>query len=106
MASYQVRMTAAYDPPRTREVTVPDDELHSDDTIEHEYDTILHNLGLVFKYGQNDFQPQPICSVSVADVIEHKDELYLVLPMGFKQITAKEYEEFVDLPISERRFID
>jgi hypothetical protein len=95
MASFQVRMTAAYAPPRTREVSVPDNELTG---------TTKLDLDLIFKYGQNDFQPMPICSVSVADVIEYQDKLYLVMPSGFRQITAVEYEEFIDLPVLERQF--
>ena len=92
---YQVRMTAAYAPPRTREVSVPTEELTG---------VLERDLDLIFKYGQNDFQPQPrMCSVSIADVIEFNDLLYLVLPTGFKEISQLEYEEFIDLPLEKRR---
>lgn len=94
MASFQVRMTAAYAPPRTREVTVPDDELTG---------IIEHDLEKIFYYGQNDFQPQRICSVSVGDVVEYGDRLYLCQPMGYREITAQEYEEFIDLDLNKRR---
>ena len=68
MASYQVRMTH-YEPPRTREVEVPNDELTG---------SIEHDLELIFRYGQNDFQPIPgIYSVSVGDVVEYNDQLYM-----------------------------
>ncbi len=43
-------------------------------------------LGMTFQYGQNDFQPQQIPSVSVGDVIRLNGKRYAVLPVGFKQI--------------------
>jgi len=96
MASYQVRMTH-YEPPRTREVEVPNDELTG---------SIEHDLELIFRYGQNDFQPIPgIYSVSVGDVVEYNDQLYMAKALGYKQISLLEYEEFVDLDERKRWFI-
>ena len=43
-------------------------------------------LDLAFKYGQNDFQPQPICSVSVGDVIHLDGMSFRVEPCGFAEI--------------------
>lgn len=94
MASFQVRMTAFYNPPRTREVAVPDDELRG---------VVEYDLEKIFYYGQNDFQPLPICSVSVGDVVEYNDELYLCQPMGFSKITAQEYDEFANTDRDQRR---
>ena len=50
-------------------------------------------LALTFQYGQNDFQPKPVSSVSVGDVIELDDEYWLVAPIGFKQITKEQFDE-------------
>lgn len=66
-------------------------------------------LDLAFTYGQNDFQPQPICSVSVGDVIRLESKRYRVEPVGFVEIDADgeavpggvaEEDEVVDLPAS------
>lgn len=96
MASYRVRITS-YEPPRTRGVEVPNDELTG---------SIEHDLELIFRYGQNDFQPIPgIYSASVGDVVEYNDQLYMVKALGFKQISLLEYEEFVNLDERKRWFI-
>ena len=95
MASFQVRITS-YEPPRTREVEVPSEELTGE---------IAHDLELIFRYGQNDFQPQNCYSVSVGDVIEYHDQLYMVKAMGHKAISLLEYEEFIDLDERKRWFI-
>ena len=43
-------------------------------------------LELIFEYGQNDFQPQPLPSVSVGDVIELEKKFYMVKSIGFEKI--------------------
>jgi len=44
-------------------------------------------LDLAFHYGQNDFQPQRVRSVSVGDVIEVREgEQFVVAPFGFKRL--------------------
>ena len=45
-------------------------------------------LGLTFEFGQNDFQPQDMPSVSVGDIIRVKGKRFAVLPIGFKEIAA------------------
>jgi len=53
-------------------------------------------LDEIFKKGQNDFQPRPFPSVSVGDVIEYEiaeGKYWMVLPIGFKKLTQKEFEE-------------
>jgi hypothetical protein len=62
-----------------RKVDVPADELTGD---------TISDCELVFKYGQNDFQPQENCrSVSVGDVIRipvgENIKLYKVAMVGF-----------------------
>lgn len=85
---FRVRMIAFHDLENgqvaIREVDVPDEKLTGE---------LEHDLGLVYHYGQNDFQPVANrCSVSVADVIEYNGELYAVAPVGFKKLTNEEYE--------------
>lgn len=46
--------------------------------------------GLAFEYGQNDFQPQDMPSVSVGDIIRvpagEEVRRFAVLPLGFKEV--------------------
>ena len=46
----------------------------------------VERLGLIFKYGQNDFQPKPFPSVSVGDVIRYDGARYKVEGLGFARI--------------------
>ena len=62
------------------------------------------DLNEIFHHGQNDFQPQQICSVSVCDVIEYGDKLHLVMPSGFKVITQEEYISLKVFRQRDRRF--
>jgi hypothetical protein len=48
-------------------------------------------LEKVFYYGQNDFQPQELPSVSAGDVIRFKDERFMVLSLGFRKLKENEY---------------
>jgi len=50
-----------------RLVDVPDDEI-TDDPMEV--------MERVFYWGQNDFQPQNICSVSMGDIAEYQGKYY------------------------------
>jgi len=71
---------------KIRQVDVPY-ELYSDckGNVEEE-------LELVFKYGQNDFQPLPIRSVSVDDVVRinvgGNTQLWKVAGCGFEQLLS------------------
>ena len=53
---------------------------------------IKNILDLTFKYGQNDFQPQDIYSVSVGDVVEIDGTYFMVMPMDWKQLTKEEFD--------------
>jgi len=60
-------------------------------------------LGQVYHYGQNDFQlVEGMPSVSVGDVIELNDKLFMVIPMGFKEITQEELNFYKTLNRVER----
>jgi len=93
VATFQVRM-ASYDEPRNRQVVVPDNELNG---------IAEHDLEKIFFYGQNDFQPQQVYSVSVGDVAQYGGELYMVVAMGFHKITEEQYNEMQTLPLEKRR---
>ena len=73
---------------KVRMVEIPDDEARF-----AKMNTLLE---LVFKYGQNDFQPKSFPSVSVGDVAEIENEYYMVMVTGWKQLSK---EEFDNLPV-------
>ena len=73
----------AFENGKIRKVDVPDNELTG---------VAEHDLERIFYWGQNDFQPQKICSVSCGDVVEYNSKLYLTLMAGFKEITPEEME--------------
>ena len=62
----------------------------------------LQRLEQVFYFGQNDFQPQPCCSVSVGDVAELDGKLFLCAPMGWKEISTEQYDELLALDRRDR----
>lgn len=62
-------------------------------------------LELAFRYGQNDFQPRQMCSVSVGDVILLDGEMFMVMGGGFKKITDREYLDFWNTPRRERSLV-
>jgi len=66
---------------KIRKVEVPWSELRFYDTH-----AIENNLGIIFKWGQNDFQPQELPSVSMGDVICYDGDRYLVLSVGFRKL--------------------
>lgn len=54
-------------------------------------------LSMVYRFGQNDFQPQDKRSVSIGDVIDLEENgLWFVSSYGFKPILEKEFEHLVD----------
>lgn len=86
----------------TRPVTVPD---HLAQNAKGDMEKLL---GLVFYYGQNDFQPLPFCSVSVGDVIELTDQLllktkyFIVRPLGFAELSEQELDTYKQIPRRDR----
>jgi len=81
--------------PQIREVTIPtnDSDIH-------------HTLEQVWLYGQNDFQPRNLPSVSMGDVVELRGKLYLISAIGFKKITEQQYNELLKVPQRELLFHD
>lgn len=70
-----------------RQVEVPDDKVIL--TKSH-----LDLLELIFFNGQNDFQPQQVCSVSVGDVAEIGDKFYRCEIVGWKEIAPEKLREY------------
>jgi hypothetical protein len=92
--TYKVHMLAFGAPGQIREVTVFD-----------EFDSttpVNEVLELIYKYGQNDFQPQECCSVSMGDVIEYEGAYYLILGTGFIHLSVEGFEAYKKIDRSER----
>jgi len=64
------------------------------------------NMNSVFELGQNEFQPQDRCSVSMGDVIHWENEKHLIMGCGFKKLTEKEYEIYKLLPRRSNETLD
>lgn len=91
--TFNVRMTAFGKPNEVRTVTVPNTVLAHDPE---------HNLEQVFYYGQNDFQPMPHPSVSMGDVIELNQKLFLCQAFGFKEISKEQFDTYTQIPQRDR----
>lgn len=53
------------------------------------------SLDEVYYWGQNDFQPQPRCSLSAGDLIHLNNKIYLIAALGFKEITLDAAEAYL-----------
>lgn len=95
MAKFNVRMLAFEDDGVIRQVDVPDDKVVL--TKSH-----LELLELIFYYGQNDFQPQQVCSVSMGDVAEIGDKFYRCEAVGWKEISDEQLREYEALDYRDR----
>lgn len=95
---YAVEMLAFYDEPNVlREVEVPEHMVRCSASINDV-------LGLIFQFGQNDFQRRDCCSISVGDVIRYGNRNFVVQPMGFAEISEEQVEELQRMPRVERRY--
>ena len=81
-----------------RTVDVPDEETSPTLQGVDPYWFENHVLERVFYYGQNDFQPQNICSVSVGDVVEHEGKYFMCAVTGWIEITPETLAEYKKLP--------
>lgn len=88
-------MLAFEDDGVVRQVEVPDDKVIL--TKSH-----IELLELIFYYGQNDFQPQQVCSVSMGDVVELDDKIYRCEAVGWKEITPEQLKEYEALDRRDR----
>jgi len=64
-------------------------------------------LELVFKFGQNDFQPRPArYSLSVGDVVDiGEGEFYLVKSRDWMPLTKEQVEEWSQVPRDRRSLL-
>lgn len=76
---------------RIRNVEIPIDPGIKQNPIASK-DELNSLLELVFKFGQNDFQPKPTPSVSVGDVAEINGRYWMVMSFGWKELTKKELD--------------
>jgi hypothetical protein len=84
---FNVRMLAYCEDDVVRHVDVPDSKV----IVTKSVDGLLE---LIFYYGQNDFQPQQVCSVSMGDVAEIGNEFYRCEMVGWRLITEEELREY------------
>ena len=80
---------------KIREVQVPTTHLR---------DIWQHDLEQVWQWGQNDFQPQQCCSLSVGDVVEYDDKLYVAASFGWREISQDDYATLVKMDRRDRQF--
>lgn len=97
---FKVRMLAFGDPGDVREVDVPDEEISRKTT---KTSTQSFMLELIFKYGQNDFQPKKMPSVSMGDVIEYDGKLFVVCALGFNELKAEKLALYEEMTPIERQ---
>jgi hypothetical protein len=64
-------------------VEIPDEEIKNL--------SLSETLSLVFKYGQNDFQPQDCPSLSVGDLIVYDNSVFIIGSMGFTNVVTGEF---------------
>jgi len=81
---FQVKMSR-FGNGEMRTVVVPTEKLTG---------TVNADLNEIYHYGQNDFAllEQKLPSVSMGDIIEYDNALYIVQGMGFKKLDGKEGE--------------
>jgi len=92
---YNVYMIAFKTKADVRVVDVPEEEIAGKDE-----EGVLDKI---FYYGQNEFQSRLFPSVSVGDVIEKGDKLFMVLCAGFAEMTRQEFDK-VDGPLGFRAY--
>lgn len=84
---------------RIRHVTVPD-------IVAAKCRTEEDVLNAVFYYGQNDFQPLPMPSVSAGDVVFLGEKIYRIDDVGFSEMSKGEYINYCQLPRIDRSFYE
>src|ERR1039458_9143147 len=101
----KVQMLAFENREITRLVNVPDDEISIHLRGVDPYWFHNYVLERVFFYGQNDFQPQNVCSVSCGDVAEGEGNYYLCCFVGWQLISEEALEAYKKIPRRDRSFV-
>jgi hypothetical protein len=86
---------------RFREVLIPTERM-AKIALLPEDKKLSSILDAVFYYGQNDFQPQEMPSVSAGDVIFWNDQIFKVMGVGFHKMTGLEYAKYAKQNQEER----
>ena len=88
----------AYQGGQVRQVEVPDIECTGSTNA---------LLEIIYCYGQNEAQPQKdMCSVSPGDIIELRGRLYIILMVGFTEITKDDIKKFKKLnPTDKMKYL-
>jgi len=91
---FKVHMLAFCKKGTVREVDIPKSVLPTTQPA-HVLTTAI--LELIFRYGQNEFQPQKLPSVSVGDVIQggskDKPRYFEVAMAGFREVPKKKFDK-------------
>jgi len=82
---FKVQMLAFGNPGEIRIVDVPEKKFLMED-YPWGLVSLEECLQIIFRYGQNDFQPRKHPSVSVGDVIEFNNKNYRVDMIGFSEV--------------------
>lgn len=87
--SYEVELHAFGEQGQTiRTVDIPLTEVGGIDCRRDLLEVTRDILGLIFHYGQNDFQPKPVRSVSVGDIVRLAGERFVVKGIGWMKVPA------------------
>ena len=102
----KVYLTGDSDKTALRLVDVPTSEYESLQLFGESSDRDRERFySLVFKYGQNDFQPVAgVRSLMVGDLIELDGSYHLIQSFGFKTLTEAEMDEYMALSPDNRRW--
>lgn len=82
---FKVQMLAFGKPGEIRIVDVPENRFIMED-YHNNLISLDECLQIIFRFGQNDFQPREHPSVSVGDVIEFDNKKYRVEMIGFSEV--------------------
>ena len=86
----------------TRTADIPIKEIAPHHPLSTEHRDTPAILNLIFKYGQNEIQPQQAYSASVGDIIRFAGDLYLIRPVGFLKLDNESLQDLLDLDSIER----
>lgn len=99
---FKVQMLAFAEPPVVRTVTLSDKVYQN---VHQDRDALLE---MIYKHGQNDFQPRECPSVSKGDVVELTEDgklrRFIVQSIGFREISPEEMVQYLLTPRRDRHF--
>ena len=99
-----VELFAFGQPGETRRVTAPQLPTKYPTVESLPPEGLKYFLNIIFQFGQNDFDPQPLPSVSAGDVILLSIGKFLVCSTGFYRFTEEEYTSYKSIERGEHIF--